>query len=112
MHSLKPDHHLFDIAAASNVDRVEEEGEGAGSAGVSSGEELLRDFLGEQIVRCYIYLILKSNFCMHFTGKRPQSFYKGKLTEGMRKALSVKKAKRQVTQGVQRGKTLGKLIHF
>ena len=47
MHSLKPDHHLFDIAGASNMDRVEEEGEGASSGGVSSGEELLRDFLGE-----------------------------------------------------------------
>ena len=49
---------------------------------------------------------------MHFTGKRPQSFYIGKLTEGMRKALSVEKVKQQVTQAVQRGKTLGKLIHF
>ena len=49
---------------------------------------------------------------MHFTGKRPQSFYKGKLAEGMRKALSVEKAKQQVTQAMQRGKTLGKLIHF
>ena len=38
---------LIETAAASNVDRVEEEGEGAGSGGVSSGEELLRDFLGE-----------------------------------------------------------------
>ena len=47
MHSLKADHRLFDIAAASNVDRVEEEGEGAGSGGLSNGEELLRDFLGE-----------------------------------------------------------------
>ena len=47
MHSLKLDHRLFDIAAASNVDRVEEEGEGAGSGGLSSGEELLRVFLGE-----------------------------------------------------------------
>ena len=47
MHSLKLDHCLFDIAAASNVDRVEDEGEGAGSGEVSSGEELLRDFLGE-----------------------------------------------------------------
>ena len=49
---------------------------------------------------------------MHFEGKRPQSFYKGKLTEGMRKALSVEKAKQQVIQAVQRGKTLGKLIDF
>ena len=47
MHSLKLDHHLFHIAAASNVDRVEEEGEGACSGGLSSGEELLRDFLSE-----------------------------------------------------------------
>ena len=49
---------------------------------------------------------------MHFTGKRPQSFYEGKLTEGMRKALNVEKANQQVTQAVPRGKTLGKLIHF
>ena len=47
MHSWKLDHHLFDIAAASDVQRVEEEDEGAGSGGCSSGEELLRDFLGE-----------------------------------------------------------------
>ena len=47
MHSWKLDHHLFDIVAARNVERVEEEGEGAGSGGLSSGEELLRDFLGE-----------------------------------------------------------------
>ena len=49
---------------------------------------------------------------MHFTGKRPQSFYKAKLTEGMAKALRVEKAKQQVAQAVHRGKTLGKLIHF
>ena len=47
MHSLKPDHCLFDIAAVSNVDRLEEEDKGAGSGGLSSVEELLRDFLGE-----------------------------------------------------------------
>ena len=47
MHSLKLEHRLFDIAGASNVESVEEEGEGAGSGGVSSGKELLRDFLGE-----------------------------------------------------------------
>ena len=44
---METDHCLFDIAAASNVERVEEEGEGAGSGGLSSGEELLREFLGE-----------------------------------------------------------------
>ena len=47
MHSWKPDHCLFDIAAASDVQRVAEQGEGAGSGGFLSGEELLRDFLGE-----------------------------------------------------------------
>ena len=47
MHSWKPDHHLFDIAAASDVQRVEEQGEGTGSGGFSSCEELLMDFLGE-----------------------------------------------------------------
>ena len=47
MHSWKLDHHLFDIAAASDVQRVEEEGEGVGSGGFSSSEELLRDFLDE-----------------------------------------------------------------
>ena len=47
MHSWKLDHRLFDIAVASNVESVEEEGKGAGSGGLSSGEELLRDFLGE-----------------------------------------------------------------
>ena len=47
MHSWKLDHHLFYIAAASDVQRVEEEGEGTGSGGFSSGKELLRDFLGE-----------------------------------------------------------------
>ena len=49
---------------------------------------------------------------MHFTGKRPQSFCKAKLTEGMTKALRVEKAKQQVAYAVQRGKMLGKLIHF
>ena len=47
MHSWKLDHRLFDIAATSDVERVEEEGKNAGSGGFSSGEELLRDFLGE-----------------------------------------------------------------
>ena len=45
---------------------------------------------------------------MHFTGKRPQSFYEDKLTEGMRKALRIEKAKQQATQAAQRSKTLGK----
>ena len=49
MHSWEPDHHLFDIAATSDVQRVEEEeGEGAkGPGGSSSGEELLRESMGE-----------------------------------------------------------------
>ena len=47
MHSWKLDHPLFVIAAVSDVQRVEEEGEGAVSVGFSSGEELLRDFLGK-----------------------------------------------------------------
>ena len=34
MHSWKLDHCLFDIAAASNMERVEEEGEGASSGGL------------------------------------------------------------------------------
>ena len=49
---------------------------------------------------------------MHFTDKRPQSLCKAKLTEGMAKALRVEKAKVQVAQAVQRGKTLGKLIQL
>ena len=49
---------------------------------------------------------------MRFTGKRPQSFYKAKLIEGMAKASRVEKAKVQVAQAVQRAITLGKLMQL
>ena len=70
MHSWKPDHCLFDIAAASNVESVQEEGECAGSGGLLTGEELLRNFLGEAIEKMLYLLNSKIKFLHAFHRER------------------------------------------